>query len=391
MWHSVGTQQFREVHYSMSTSLPIAVLDELDLWDIPHVRVPDRSRLHYLAPIGIGTPFVECLTSYLSRLAQAHHVLPKELIYRELQPHLPNGYRKGLRGSQIYSCATTLNGSGVMAKDWVDALEFLTHRSDLTFLTMLPWKKVFPIQGLLRFKRAWCPSCYEECRVNNGILYDPLLWSINGTICLNHSRALITDCLHCGKSLPHLDRRYRSGYCSKCNGWLGSIRETEHKGLMESIQDEFEWHNWIATNMGDLIAISPELPITPKTNRIAEMMSAFGKRYHQENFHAFARWLGVHPRNVLAWAKGKKWPKLLALMHVCYRLNISLVEFLTCNSVINGHNLQGERTRAWNIKEGGRKRVNRDKIRRKLKSILSKNKCPPLTMKEVQHIGRNVN
>src|ERR1043165_5965394 len=103
MWHSIGTQQFRAIHYSMSTSLRIAVLDELDLWDIPHVRVPERSRLHHLAPMGIGTPFVECLTSYLSRLAQAHHVLPKELIRQELQQHLPNGYRgQGLRGSQIY-------------------------------------------------------------------------------------------------------------------------------------------------------------------------------------------------------------------------------------------------------------------------------------------------
>jgi TniQ len=360
-------------------------LDWPDIWITPNARLPDRSRLYHLAPVGISTPYVECFTSYLSRLAHAHHVLPSELIQQEIKPHLPSGYRdQGLRGSQIYTCARTLNGLGVMAKDWVGALEFLTLRSDLSLLTMLPWKEVFPTQGLLRFKRAWCPSCYEEWRLKDGILYEPLLWAINDvTICLNHSRPLISDCPHCGKSLPHLDRKYRSGYCSKCNGWLGSISMTRHKGYMESIGDEFEWYDWIITNIGGLIAVSPKLPFTPMANRIAEMISAFGKRYHEGNMQAFARWLDFPPRNVHSWAKGKKLPKLQALLHVCYRLNISAVEFLTGNAFVNNHELQEGRYRAWNIKEGDGKRIDKKIIRRKLKSILSRNGYPPPTMKEV--------
>jgi hypothetical protein len=157
---------------------------------------------------------------------------------------------------------------------------------------------------------------------------------------------------------------------------------TKHKDHTESIGDEFEWEHWIATNMGDLLSVSPKLSLLPAANRIAEMISGFGKKYH-ENMHAFARWLGVHPRNVLSWARGEKTPKLLALLHICYRLNISVVEFLTGNNVINDHDLQGERARAWNIKEGDGKRVNRDEIRRGLKYILSKKKYPPPTMKEV--------
>jgi AraC-like DNA-binding protein len=83
------------------------------------------------------------------------------------------------------------------------------------------------------------------------------------------------------------------------------------------------------------------------------------------------------------WVSGRKSPKLLTLLHVCYRLNISVVDFLTGNNVIDTHNLRKERARAWNIKQGNKKRYNRDKIRRRLKSILSKNKYPPPTVKEV--------
>lgn len=369
----------------MNQSRSTHAVDWLNLWDVPPVQLPDRSRLHHLEPVGISSPYIECFTSYLSRLANAHHVLTKELIHQELQPHLPIGYRgQGLRGGQIYTCARTLNGLGTMAKDWVGTLEFLTRRSDLSLLTMLPWKEVFPTQGLLRFKRAWCPSCYEEWRSKGAIVYEPLLWAIkNVSICLNHSRPLIDVCPHCGWSLPHLDRQYRSGYCSKCNGWLGSMTITKHKGYTASSGDEFEWEHWIPTNVGDLLSVSSKLSLTPTANRIAEMISGFGKRYHEGNMQAFARWLGIHPRNVHTWARGGKSPKLLALLHICYRLNISVVEFLTGKNVINDHNLRGERARAWNIKEEGGKRVNRDKIRRRLKSILSKNTYPPPTMKEV--------
>jgi hypothetical protein len=112
-------------------------------------------------------------------------------------------------------------------------------------------------------------------------------------------------------------------------------------------------------------------------------MSAFSKRYHEGNTQAFARWLGVCPVSVRTWVSGRKSPKLLALLHICYRLNISAVEFLTGNNVINAYDLRGEQTRAWTIKGGERKRINRDEIRRRLKSILSKNKYPPPTVKDV--------
>ena len=46
----------------------------LESWDLTVPDVPPRARFYPLEPIGIGTPLVEGLTSYLLRLAEAHGV-----------------------------------------------------------------------------------------------------------------------------------------------------------------------------------------------------------------------------------------------------------------------------------------------------------------------------
>src|SRR5438132_13245174 len=55
-----------------------------EAWDLAVKPVPARSRLYPLAPIGIGTAFVEGLSGYLMRLAKAHAVSTGSLIGKEL-------------------------------------------------------------------------------------------------------------------------------------------------------------------------------------------------------------------------------------------------------------------------------------------------------------------
>jgi hypothetical protein len=45
-----------------------------------------RTRLYHLRPLGIGTSMVESLTGYIARLAAAHAVSPRALLYVELGP-----------------------------------------------------------------------------------------------------------------------------------------------------------------------------------------------------------------------------------------------------------------------------------------------------------------
>ena len=52
----------------------------LEAWDLVVPSLTARSRLYSLAPIGIGTAFVESLSGYVERLAAAHAVSAGSLL-----------------------------------------------------------------------------------------------------------------------------------------------------------------------------------------------------------------------------------------------------------------------------------------------------------------------
>ncbi len=54
--------------------------------DISQPNLPPRSRLYHLAPIGVGTPNVESLTSFVMRVAMAHCVGTGTVIAQEIAP-----------------------------------------------------------------------------------------------------------------------------------------------------------------------------------------------------------------------------------------------------------------------------------------------------------------
>jgi hypothetical protein len=57
-------------------------------WDLARPAIPSRGRLYSLEPVGIDTPEAESLTSYVSRLAEAHSVRVPDLVMHELLPFL---------------------------------------------------------------------------------------------------------------------------------------------------------------------------------------------------------------------------------------------------------------------------------------------------------------
>ena len=176
-------------------------------WDVQKTPIPPRSHLYHLEPIGVGTPYVESLTGYVTRLAQQHCVTTRRLILNEIAPYLLK--RTKLSDYQtdnishvlgIDTHRVALNGTGLMASNLVDALSTLTQNTKLHFLTLLTWGKVFPNRGLLHHQRTWCPLCYQEWHDNDKSIYEPLLWSIHAvviciTTCLINVLAAISLCL----------------------------------------------------------------------------------------------------------------------------------------------------------------------------------------------------
>ena len=144
---------------------------DLDIYDhIPlpkSLRIPQRSRLYSLKPIGIGTPFTESLSSYLTRLAQEHCLPLKKLITGEIAPViLGDLYQPEILSKSVSSifgnsdAKPAINGMREMTRSLVDTLENLTLRQDLKFLSCLTWKGIINERGLFRQNKAWWTASF---------------------------------------------------------------------------------------------------------------------------------------------------------------------------------------------------------------------------------------
>lgn len=211
-----------------------------------------RSRLYALEPIGIGTGLVERLSGYLMRLAEEHAVNTGVLI-RELRES-GGAARRG--GDQLYLAYSgyAMNGMSEGAASWLRIVQAATTRSDLYCLTLLPFRHVLAQSGLFSKKRAWCPICYEEWRVNSKTIYEPLIWTMrNVGYCPVHHRSLRSACPHCGRTLSLLGFYSQPGYCDCCQGWLGTL------SFDESLPSASEHERWYLAQLQEILELIPNL------------------------------------------------------------------------------------------------------------------------------------
>ena len=168
---------------------------------------------------------VESLTSYTVRLAQAHRVTPGQLFTKIVLPlinELPPESRIGKFNSTFGGYSCYFNSCTTPAEALTDALQKLTLRSDLVFLSMLRWRGAISASLLTKKVLAWCPECYNDWAISGTTLYQPLLWTLKiGTFCTFHNVDLSTECPSCRQTSPPLEGRMRIAYCAKCGHWLG--------------------------------------------------------------------------------------------------------------------------------------------------------------------------
>jgi hypothetical protein len=364
----------------------------LELCNLQEITIPPRSRLYHLRPIGIGTPYVESLTGYIARLAEEHCLSTGILVLSEIASFLKEGYIfNGKEGGldQIFANQTkALNGMGKWVVNLIEALEALTFNNDLRFMTMLTWVQVLPNRNLLRPVRAWCPHCYEHWRTNNEIIYEPLLWSLNDVaICLHHYQYLSTLCPHCFKENRLLAWRSRPGYCSKCGGWFGSSSNLELVDNVKISQTELEWQNWVTHNLGDLIAATPNL-YPPVKEKISQTLSAYANVFANGNIAVFAQMIGMGRFQTHRWCTGKSLPTIDALLQICFRLDISLLDFFYKEENIKSMNviLKNKSPSRKPTKEPFKLLYTQDEIVHILENALSTNP-PPSLVEITENLG----
>ena len=365
--------------------------DLCETWDLILPAHPVHSRLYALEPLGVGTPHVESLTSYLARLAEAHCVSLRTLVKQELLPLLKKDYLSNPLGNSLdafwIEAARALNGTGALAKDWAQSLEHLTLRTDLRFLTLLPWTTVLTQQRLLRLNRAWCSDCFIEWQTAGQPIYEPLLWNLNTvSTCLHHQRILLERCPYpdCHAILPVLASYLHPGYCSKCSRWLGVMTDSSKTS---QTSDQGHWQIWVAEMVGELLSHNMKLTTTPHLKNIPNLITAAREHVAEGSMRNLGKRLRLSCCTLNAWRSGMQTPQLESLLRLCYCCGVSLDAMFT--SQPGSLQLEKQKTRVLPdipSPNGNRRQripMNLVYIQQRLEEILVQEEQPPPSMRIV--------
>ena len=170
-------------------------------------------------PKGIGAPYLESLTGYLQRVANAHAIPPSKVFVDELLPVFrarelyPESHHDILRRH-----ARTMNGAGDHALIGVEAMAGLTGRHDLATLSCLTAADVARIasDGIVARGKRWCPCCWTADG-HPADRYERKLWALSVVdACAIHRVALMERCPACGLRQPAIASDVRVGTCSHC-------------------------------------------------------------------------------------------------------------------------------------------------------------------------------
>lgn len=298
-------------------------------------KVSPRSRLFTLEPIGIGTPLVESMTSYISRLAGEYDVstfiLARDEIFRIIKK------RYYVSSDVMFTFNRNINGMGVIAQDWMNAVSELTCCDMFSNLNMTLWNGVFTNRGLLRKNKAWCKYCYSEWKINGKIIYDPLLWKLAAVKCCHIHKAMLSEhCIKCNAVLPHINKSCYPAYCYKCKSPVFEQIPAGHLVPQECVSDTDKRELWIAFNLGEVIANASSLAPMVSRETIFSIIKFCIDTLATGNAEAFARALDISGDNVREWNRGDNMPQLAYLASISHWLGIPLKDFIVGNTAAIG-------------------------------------------------------
>jgi len=358
---------------------------------------PPRSRLYHLAPVGIGTGLVESLTGYSSRLAVAHNVTLAVLFGYEIahlldKNHLRNSEKRSNKNAVLSNSfralAPAVDGRGIIAETYIDALQKLTTRDDLRFLTMLPWKDVISHRHLIRPNRAWCPTCYHEWQAG-ATVYQPLVWSLDVvTICIRHHQRLQSKCPSCKRDIRPLASRSSPGYCPSCHAWLGQPTQTGLQHDENLVGYEVEWQRWVNQQISEMLTVTPALTTSLQRSVMAGSISRSIRGSVFKSELSFARQCGLAQSSMNSLCRGDSVPQLSTLLKISFFTRVPVVDLLLGRPP-NAFGVQ-TRTSLNHVPKTGKPAAlsqrwsrNKTKTIRRLFEELAK-ATPPLSMVEIR-------
>lgn len=275
-----------------------------------------RSELHALEPIGLGTPAVESLLSYLCRLAVSHTVS-----LATLSRKVASTMGWEISGRDDWSLAN-ICGMGEAANNWSAALSAMTGVERLDNLTLLPWRDVVSQLGLTNRSLRWCPECFARDKAEGQSPYFRLAWTVNEvTVCPEHKTELVNICPDCGRTEGRRKSAYVvPGWCSHCGGFLGADGERV-AATPEAL--------WKANQVGAMLAIQPALVHAPEQDVLRSTIQHLITRLDNGKSAYFAERIGLNRATVHHWMKSGGCPGLPGHLRIASQTGLSLPKVLT--------------------------------------------------------------
>nr|WP_318281114.1 TniQ family protein [Paenibacillus bovis] len=302
------------------------------------LKIPPRSTLYNLEPIGLGTPYAESLTSYISRLSQSHNLKVTTLVCKTFttlvnKEYIEQAFQTGGFGSSI----RYINGNSPVSLEYVSALEELTTRKDLLYLTMNSWSGLFS-KNVIGDTRKWCPICLEELKSNGKEVYEPLIWYIKGIdTCDRHQVKLEDKCTNCGKKLQFLHNNLIVGHCQYCSVWLGRDNQKNSTNLSE-------YEIFLFNTFKPLIENALGLQYIPTKWKIGHVLNKVMKENNFISVTQFAKYFDIHQTMLSNWINNKAKPSIESMFKISNKLNLSIYELFYCNQNWSNINIQGKKS-----------------------------------------------
>jgi hypothetical protein len=289
-----------------------------------------RSTLYNEEPINNYNSNIESLSSYIERLASLHNMTTGLLVSKLITPFIDKMYLNNINikgGDGFYKSSNAINGTGIIANDFIMAMEMLTMKPNLIDTTFIKYNLILPTRGLLKNKKSWCPLCLENMR-EEGIekVYFPLKWTLQlYEVCPMHKLSLVSRCPNCNKEMDFLSRKSVPGYCSKCMIWLGNIKsECQISNLDYQIKRSRFVEEMIEVGLG----INQD---SFNSNDVNNTIRAVVSEKFDNNIKRAARELGFSNTTFRYWYNGINQPPINALAQICITLNLGPKQFFSSN------------------------------------------------------------
>ena len=295
-----------------------------------------------------------------------HAVSTGDLIRRELSRHT-------ISPLDFPGHSQTINGSENRARRWVMAVEATTLRSDLRYLTLLPFKHLLPTSLVLRKIRAWCLECYAEM-ATTGTIYEPLLWCLRLVeACPRHRRLLVTTCSRCRQSLRLLYAASRTGRCPKCGMELNEEARETVSEMPDPTPSDYQL--WLADAWGQLLAHAREVRPKILPARVRDVLVACTEVFAEENRAAVAETVQCYPQVFGNWFNGHHRPRADNLLRAWYQLKLPVSLLFSPNGELS-RQVKGQTTvRIKRVKNVVPKR-SREQLRKALEEALDEQPTP---------------